>query len=154
MIFRLFIDKEKPEEITATVHERTALIDEIEGLVLRSSIADQIPGYAEDEILMLNVSQVECFLVEGERTYAVYSDGKRYLVRRRLYELEKTLPGSFERIGKSALANWKAIAKFKVQLSGAVDAVFKSGHVECISRRCFAERKGGTDYEEFSEGLL
>ncbi len=141
MIFRLLIDREKPEEITATVHQRTALIDEIEGLVLRNSMADQIPGYAEDEILMLNIAQVECFLVEDERTYGVYSDGKRYLVRKRLYELEQTLPGNFERISKSALANWKQIVKFKVQLSGAVDAVFKSGHVECISRRCFAELK-------------
>ncbi len=141
VIFRLLIDKDKPEEITATVHERTALIDEIEELVLRDRVTDQVPGYAEDEILMLNIAQVECFLVEEEKTYAVYSDGKRYLVRRRLYELEKTLPGNFERIGKSALANWKMIAKFKVQLSGAVDAVFRSGHVECISRRCFAELK-------------
>ncbi|MBQ6564184.1 MAG: LytTR family transcriptional regulator, partial [Clostridia bacterium] len=84
---------------------------------------------------------IECFVVEDEKTYAVCSDGKRYLVRKRLYELEKDLPGGFERISKSALANWKTISRFSVQLSGAVDAVFKSGYVECISRRCFAELK-------------
>ena len=94
-----------------------------------------------NDILMLNVAQVEYFVVENEKTYAQYSDRKRYLVRKRLYELEKELPGNFERISKSALANWKAITRFKVQLSGAVDAVFKSGYVECISRRCFAELK-------------
>ena len=141
MIFRLFIDRDKPEEVTATVHERTPLIDEIERLVLQDSLADQIPGYVEDEILMLNAAQIECFVVEEEKTFAIYSDGKRYLIRKRLYELEKTLPGNFERISKSALANWKAIERFRVQLSGAVDAVFKSGYVECISRRCFAELK-------------
>lgn len=32
VIFRLLIDKDQPEEITAIVHERTPLIDEIEGL--------------------------------------------------------------------------------------------------------------------------
>ena len=141
MIFRLFIDRDKAEEVTATVHERTPLIDEIERLVLQDSLADQIPGYVEDEILMLNAAQIECFVVEEEKTFAIYSDGKRYLIRKRLYELEKTLPGNFERISKSALANWKAIERFRVQLSGAVDAVFKSGYVECISRRCFAELK-------------
>ena len=141
MIFRLVIDRDKPEEVTATVHERTALIDEIERLVLQDSVSDQIPGYVDDDILMLHVSQIECFIVEGEKTYAMYSDKKRYLVRKRLYELEKDLPGGFERISKSALANWKSISRFKVQLSGAVDAVFKSGYVECISRRCFAELK-------------
>ena len=141
MIFRLFIDRDKPEEVTATVHQRTPLIDEIEWLVVQSGLSDQIPGYVEDEILMLRVEEIECFVVEGEKTYAMYSDRKRYQVRRRLYELEKDLPAGFERISKSALANWKAVARFKVQLSGAVDAVFKSGYVECISRRCFAELK-------------
>ena len=141
MIFRLFIDREKPEEVTATVHQRTPLIDEIERLVVQSGLSDQIPGYVEDEIRMLRVEEIECFVVEGEKTYAMYSDRKRYQVRRRLYELEKDLPAGFERISKSALANWKAVARFKVQLSGAVDAVFKSGYVECISRRCFVELK-------------
>lgn len=141
MIFRLFIDRDKPEEVTATVHQRTPLIDEIERLVVQSGLSDQIPGYVEDEIMMLRVEEIECFVVEGEKTYAMYSDRKRYQVRRRLYELEKDLPAGFERISKSALANWKAVARFKVQLSGAVDAVFKSGYVECISRRCFAELK-------------
>lgn len=141
MIFRLFIDREKPEEVTATVHQRTPLIDEIERLVVQSGLSDQIPGYVEDEIRMLRVEEIECFVVEGEKTYAMYSDRKRYQVRRRLYELEKDLPAGFERISKSALANWKAVARFKVQLSGAVNAVFKSGYVECISRRCFAELK-------------
>ena len=37
MIFKLFIDRNKPEEVTATVHERTPLIDEIERLVMRDS---------------------------------------------------------------------------------------------------------------------
>lgn len=141
VIFRLSIDRSKPEEVTATVHERTPLIDEIERLVLQDSLTDQIPGYVEDEIIILSIPEIECFVVEDEKTYAVCTGGKRYLVRKRLYELEKDLPVGFERISKSALANWKAIARFSVQLSGAVDAVFKSGYVECISRRCFAELK-------------
>ena len=141
MIFKLFIDKNRQEEITAIVHERTSLIDEIERLVLQDNISDQIPGYMDDEIRFLKIQEIECFVVEDEKTFALYSDKKRYLIRKRLYELEETLPGYFERISKSAIANWKKIVKFRVQLSGAVDAVFKSGYVECISRRCFAELK-------------
>lgn len=141
MIFKLFIDKNRQEEITAIVHERTSLIDEIERLVLQDNISDQIPGYMDDEIRFLKIQEIECFVVEDEKTFALYSDKKRYLIRKRLYELEETLPGYFERISKSAIANWKKIVKFRVQLSGAVDSVFKSGYVECISRRCFAELK-------------
>lgn len=141
MIFKLQLDRNHVEEIVATVHQRTALIDEIERLVMQDNLSEQIPGYEEDEIVMLDLKQIDCFFVEDERTYAHCQDGKQYLIRRRLYELEKNLPGYYERISKSAIANWPRISRFRVQLSGAVDAVFKSGYTECISRRCFAELK-------------
>ncbi len=141
MIFKLQLDRNHVEEIVATVHQRTALIDEIERLVTQDNLSEQIPGYEEDEIVMLDLKQIDCFFVEDERTYAHCQDGKQYLIRRRLYELEKNLPGYYERISKSAIANWPRISRFRVQLSGAVDAVFKSGYTECISRRCFAELK-------------
>lgn len=141
MIFKLQLDRNHVEEIVATVHQRTALIDEIERLVTQDNLSEQIPGYEEDEIVMLDLKQIDCFFVEDERTYAHCQDGKQYLIRRRLYELENNLPGYYERISKSAIANWPRISRFRVQLSGAVDAVFKSGYTECISRRCFAELK-------------
>ena len=141
MIFKLQLDRNHVEEIVATVHQRTALIDEIERLVTQDNLSEQIPGYEEDEIVMLDLKQIDCFFVEDERTYAHCQDGKQYLIRRRLYELEKNLPGYYERISKSAIANWPRISRFRVQISGAVDAVFKSGYTECISRRCFAELK-------------
>ena len=141
MVFKLLIDRNCQEEVVATVRARTPLIDEIERLVLQDGLSDQLPGYLDDEITMLEIQNVECFLVEREKTYALYCDGKRYQVRKKLYELESFLPDNFEKINKSVIANWKQIAKFKVQLSGAVDAVFKSGYVDCISRRCFAELK-------------
>ena len=43
MKFKLIIDKEKDEEIVATVKQRTGLIDEIEALI--SKHTDRIPGY-------------------------------------------------------------------------------------------------------------
>jgi len=141
MIFKLQLDRNHAEEIVATVHQRTALIDEIERLVTQDNLSEQIPGYEEDEIVMLDLKQIDCFFVEDERTYAHCQNGKQYLIRRRLYELEKNLPGYYERISKSAIANWPRISRFRVQLSGAVDAVFKSGYTEYISRRCFAELK-------------
>ena len=141
MIFKLQIDKNCKEEVTATVHKRTPLIDEIEKLVLQENITDKIPGYYEYEITMLDISQVECFYVEADKTYASYIAGERYLIKKRLYELENVLPADFERINKSAIANWKKISKFKVQLSGSVAVVFKNGYTDYISRRCFAELK-------------
>ena len=139
MIFNLQINKDCEESVTAVVHECTPLTDEIERLVMQENVTDRIAGYDEDGITMLDIKQVECFFVQSEKTYAAYSDGKRYLIKKRLYELENILPDEFERINKSAVANRSRISKFKVQLSGAVDAVFASGYTDYISRRCFSE---------------
>lgn len=141
MIFKLNIDENQEESIVANVHKRTALIDEIERLVAQKNCTEQIAGYLDDEITILHTAQIECFYVNREKTYAVYSDKKHYHVKKRLYEIEETLPSDFEKISKSAIANWGKISKFKVQLSGAVDVVFKSGYTDCVSRRCFADLK-------------
>ena len=53
MKFKLIIDKEKEEEVVATVHDRTALIDEIEALLQKHAGTDRIPGYTEEEKLQI-----------------------------------------------------------------------------------------------------
>ena len=45
------------------------------------------------------------------------------------------------RINKSALANEAHLERFTASFNGAVDAVFRSGYREYVSRRCFAEIK-------------
>lgn len=139
MNFKLVIDRNCTEEVIANVHERTPLIDEIERLVTQDGTSNQIAGYLEDEIKILPVEEIECFYVEDEKTYACCMNGRKYTVKKRLYEIEKILPSDYVRINKSAIANTKRIARFKVQLSGAVDVQFESGYVEAVSRRCFVE---------------
>lgn len=139
MKFRLIIDKEKDEEVVATVHERHGLIDEIEALI--SKHTDRIPGYTEDDIKMLSVSEIECVTVLDGKTYAIDSNNRRYRLKQRLYELEAQLPASFIRINKSTLANESALDRFTVTIAGSVDAVFKCGYTEYVSRRCFAQIK-------------
>ena len=141
MKFKLIIDKEKDEELVATVHSRTALIDEIESLILKHAGADRIPGYTEDDIKMLSISEIECITVLDSKTYAIDSKNQRYRLKQRLYELEQQLPSSFIRINKSTLANENALDRFQVTYAGSVDAVFKCGYTEYVSRRCFAQIK-------------
>ena len=141
MKFTLIIDKEKDEEVVATVHQQTALIDEIEALVLKYAGNDRIPAYRDDDMKMLAFSDIECVTVLDGKTYAIDSKNQRYRLRQRLYELEALLPASFIRINKSTLANEKCLDRFAVAYSGAVDAVFKCGYREYVSRRCFSEIK-------------
>ena len=141
MKFKLIIDKEKDEEVVATVRNRTTLIDEIEALILKHAGTDRIPGYTEDDLRMLRVSEIECVTVLDGKTYAIDTKNRRYRLKQRLYELEQQLPSSFIRINKSTLANEARLDRFQVTYAGSVDAVFKCGYTEYVSRRCFAQIK-------------
>lgn len=141
MKFKLIIDKEKEEEIVATVHDRSPLIDKIEALIQKHAVDDRIPGYREDEIKMLSVSEIQCITVLDGKTYAIDSKNQQYRLKQRLYELESALPASFIRINKSTLANEAHLDRFAVTVTGSVDAVFKCGYREYVSRRCFAQIK-------------
>lgn len=141
MKFRVILDKAKEEEVVATVHRRTNLIDEIEALILRDEQTDALAAYQEDEIRLLELSDVECITADSGKVYAIADDGKRYLLKKRLYEIEESLPPEFIRINKSSIANRKRIKRFTTAISGAVDAEFRSGFKEYVSRRCFADLK-------------
>ena len=141
MKFNLIIDKVKEEEVTVTVHERSALTEQIEALVMQHTGTDRITAYAGDEMKQLSFSDIECITVLDGKTYAIDVENKRYRLKQRLYELEELLPTFFIRINKSTLANEKKIQRFAASFSGAVDAVFQCGYREYVSRRCFSEIK-------------
>ena len=141
MKFRLIIDEYADEVVVATVHNRSALTDELEALVLQYAGNDKLPGYTEDDFKLLSYQDIECITVLDGKTIAVIKDGSRYLLKQRLYELEQRLPACFIRINKSTLANENRLEKFAASFSGAVDAVFKCGYREYVSRRCFAAIK-------------
>jgi DNA-binding LytR/AlgR family response regulator len=141
MKFSLIIDPDKPEEIVATVHERSSLTEQIEALVLQHSRTDRLIGYADDEMKILPFAQIECITVLDGKIYAIDNKNQRYRLKQRLYELEEQLPSFFIRINKSTLANEAHLDRFAVTVTGSVDAVFKCGYREYISRRCFAQIK-------------
>ena len=139
MKFKLIIDKAAEEEVVMTAHQRCPLVDEIEALI--SKHTDRIPGYTEDDIKMLSVAEIECVTVLDGKTYAIDSKKRRYRLKQRLYELEQQLPGSFIRINKSTLANEARLDRFSATYAGSVNAVFKCGYTDYVSRRCFAQIK-------------
>ena len=143
MKFRLIIDEKADEEVVATVHSPSALTDELEALITKHT--GRIPGYMEDEIKMLSVAEIECITVLDGKTYAIDSGNRQYRLKQRLYELEAQLPVSFIRINKSTLANKDALDRFTVTIAGSVDAIFKCGYREYVSRRCFAQIKRRLD---------
>ena len=139
MKYKLIIDKNVEEEITATVHEPSQLTQQIENFVRNYSGRDGIVGYKDDEMRRLKFEEIECITIIERKVIAIDIDGDYYRINSRLRDLESILPSYFIRINKSSIANELCILRFDAVFSGGVDAVFKCGYKEYVSRRCFAE---------------
>jgi len=139
MKYKLIIDKQAEEEIIAIVHGPSALTQQIENIVCSFSGTDSIMGYRDDGMRKLMFSEIECITVLDRKVIAMDSCGVRYRIQDRLRDLEDVLPSYFIRINKSTLANEHRIVRFDAAFSGGVDAVFRCGWRDYVSRRCFAE---------------
>lgn len=139
MKYKLIIDKNAKEEIIATVHAPSLLTQQIENLVCSFSGTDSIIGYRNDEMRKLIFSEIECITILERKVVAVDTKGNQYRLRDSLRDLEEILPSYFIRINKSSLANEHRIERFEAVVSGGVDAIFRCGYKEYVSRRCFAE---------------
>ena len=137
MKYKLIIDKEAEEEVTAVVHAPSALTQQIENLICAYSGADYLMGYRDDEMRRLSFSEIECITILSRKVIAVDTHGNHYRIQDRLRDLESVLPSYFIRINKSTLANEHRILRFDAAFSGGVDAVFQCGYREYVSRRCF-----------------
>lgn len=139
MKYKLIIDKNVEEEIIAIVHTPSSLTQQIENLVCSFSGEDWIMGYRDDEMRKLPFQEIECITILDRKVIAIDSNGNHYRIQDRLRDLEEVLPSYFIRINKSSIANEHRIQRFHTTFSGGVDAVFKCGYQEYVSRRCFAE---------------
>ena len=141
MKYKLIIDKKAEEEIIAIVHEQSSLTQQIENLVRSFSGKDSIMGYQEEEMRKLSLPDIECITVIERKVIAIDTKGDQYRVQDTLRDLEVVLPSYFIRINKSTIANEHRIERFDAVFSGGVDAVFRCGYREYVSRRCFADIK-------------
>ena len=141
MKYKLVIDKEAEEEVIAIVHAPSSLTQQIENLVCSFTGTDGIMGYRENEIRKLSFAEIECITILARKVIVIDDCGNQYRVQERLRDLEAVLPSYFIRINKSTLANEHRILRFDAAFSGGVDAVFRCGYREYVSRRCFADIK-------------
>lgn len=139
MKYKLIIDKDAAEEITVVAHAPSSLTQQIEDLVRGYSGADCLMGYGADGMRKLAFREIECITILGRKVIAIDTEGDHYRLQDRLRDLEDILPSYFIRINKSSLANEHRIDRFDTVFSGGVDAVFRCGYREYVSRRCFAE---------------
>jgi DNA-binding LytR/AlgR family response regulator len=131
MKLKIFVDKTKEEEILIYVHEKNGLVEEIERLVSENNF--ELIGYKDNEAQKLSLLEVNCFICENNKVFALTDE--KLAVRLRLYQIEDLLDDNFVRINQSCIANIRKIEKTQADFSGALTVVFKNGYRDYISRR-------------------
>ena len=141
MKFKLIIDKSREEEVVVLAHSASELTQQIEQLVRNYVGEDEIVVHGDYGLVRLKYEDISCITVLYRKLYVIDNHGEQYRVSGTLSDFEQRIPGYFIRINKSSIANEKQILRFSTTFSGGVDAVFKCGYKDYVSRRCFAEIK-------------
>ena len=130
---RTIIDPTREEEVIIYAHEKTALTDNIESMVM--SLSEEIVGYSDrEEIKTLSASEVYCCVTEGGKVFALTERG-RFEIKMRLYMLEEKFGAGFVKINQSCIVNVDKIERFKVSIGGALLVILKNGYKDYVSRR-------------------
>jgi DNA-binding LytR/AlgR family response regulator len=128
----VYIDKNREEEIQIFAHNESELIEQIKSFVNES--LSQINGFKGKEIFPLSLSEIYCFTVERNKVFALTRNDK-FVIRERLYEIEKILSHDFIKINKSCIANITKIERFDASISGTLMVKLKNGYTDYVSRR-------------------
>lgn len=113
------------------------MTDEIAALMQRlSETAPQsIVGFDGDDVALLKPGDIVRIYSAVGKVFAV-EDGKEYVLRLRLYEVEEKLSGSgFVRISNSEIINIKKAKKFDLSTVGTIRVSLSNGDVCFVSRR-------------------
>ena len=141
MKFTLILDNERDEEVIVYAHSASELTTKIEKIVMEDSGEGGLYVCNEEEIKRIDLADIECITIIDRKVYVICEDGKKYRINKKLCDIEPNLPSYFIRINKSSIANENKIKSYTTAFSGAIDAIFKCGYREYVSRRCFANIK-------------
>ena len=132
MKYKLIIDENHEEELIIYAHSKNNIVNKIINIL--DDKVNSINGYYDDEIYLLNLDNIHCFVIENTKTYAYYNKDK-LLVKYRLYELENILDDNFIKINQSCIINIKHIKKFNVSFFSSLMVELQNGYTDYVSRR-------------------
>ena len=104
-----FLETTEKEEVVVYAKEKTSLITKIESLC--KDDCNSLIGYFKDIIKELDIDEVECFITNKDKVFAI-SNKEVFLIKKRLYELSDLYPDKFTFINQSCLANLKKVDHF------------------------------------------
>lgn len=132
MTYKIKITEGQAEDFVISAKEQTPLLEKIEALL--SSEESALFGFAGGDTVRLSVADVQAVVVEAGKVYAL-TDGGKWQLRERLYQMESDYPDMFLKINQSCLINPLKIDRFKSTVGGALLVVLKCGYRDYVSRR-------------------
>ena len=139
MKVELNIDKKFGETIVTISTNKVN--DEIQNLVnYIENKEDYFIGVSDGKVRLLNTEDIIRVYVEDRKVYVVTVEG-RFIVRKKLYEVQSTLTKDFIKISQSEIANVKYIHSLDLGLRGTIVINYKNSDVSYVSRRMLKEFK-------------
>ncbi|MBQ9750893.1 MAG: LytTR family transcriptional regulator DNA-binding domain-containing protein [Clostridia bacterium] len=132
MKYKIYIDREREEEILIYAHEKNHLVERIEELILEQQ--RDILAFGDGEVVRLCEDEIFCFVVEEGRVFAL-TERDKFQLKMRLYQLEEQFSDRFVKINQSCLVNVDKIARFDASIGGSLKVTLKNGYKDYISRR-------------------
>ena len=127
MKVELNIDK-KFEETIVTI-STNKVNDEIQNLVnYIENKEDYFIGVLDGKVRLLNTEDIIRVYVEDRKVYVVTVEG-RFIVRKKLYEVQSMLTKDFIKISQSEIANIKYIHSLDLGLRGTIIINYKKPYI-------------------------
>ena len=138
MKVELNIDKKFGETIVTISTNKVN--DEIQNLVnYIENKEDYFIGVLGGKVRLLKEDIIRVY-VEDRKVYVVTVEG-RFIVRKKLYEVQSTLTKDFIKISQSEIANIKYIHSLDLGLRGTIVINYKNSDISYVSRRMLKEFK-------------
>lgn len=128
-------------EVCINAPEKNEEVQRLENELLARNVnvIKQIIAMRNNDIFIMNVSDVIMFFSEEKNNFCKTKDGI-FLIKEKLYYLEDVLPSrEFIRISNSTIINIKHVKCFNTSIIGRIVVKFKDGNEENVSRRRTAE---------------
>ena len=131
---------EKFKEILVTI-STGKINDEVQELVNYIEYKeDYLVGIADDQVCVLDISDIIRVFVEDRKVFVVTTKGK-FIVRKKLYEMNNLLTKDFVKISQSEIANIKFIKNLDLSIRGTIVIVYKNSDISYVSRRLLKDFK-------------
>ena len=131
---------EKFKEILVTI-STDKINDEVQELVNYIEYKeDYLVEIADDQVCVLDISDIIRVFVEDRKVFVVTTKGK-FVVRKKLYEMNNLLTKDFVKISQSEIANIKFIKNLDLSIRGTIVIVYKNSDISYVSRRLLKDFK-------------